>query len=74
MASIDFKSIINFSKTLSLLYVEDDASTRMQTKVLLNNFFDNITIAEDGEAGLAAYREGDFDLIISDINMPKMTG
>ena len=46
----------------------------MQTKVLLNNFFDNITIAEDGEAGLAAYREGDFDLIISDINMPKMTG
>ena len=68
------QSLTTFSHTLRLLYVEDNAQTRVETEHMLENFFTDITIAVDGEDGLKKFKEGDFDLIISDINMPKMDG
>ncbi len=35
---------------------------------------DNIADAEDGSMGMKKLGEGSFDLVISDWNMPKMTG
>jgi diguanylate cyclase (GGDEF)-like protein len=68
------KTLVNISKTLRLLYVEDNAITRLETLTMLKNFFDDIVVAEDGEEGLAKFKTSEFDLIISDINMPKMNG
>ena len=66
--------LINFSKTLKILYVEDNQEARYSTISLLKMFFDDITIAVDGQEGLEKYNNNKFDLIITDINMPNMNG
>lgn len=59
---------------ISLLYVEDDAEIRQHYGHFLENFFQDITYAKDGQEGLGFTREREFDLIISDIVMPHMSG
>ena len=73
--------LIDFSKTLNVLYVEDNKEARESTLVMLQNFFENITVAENGYEGLEKFKqnkklknENQFSIIISDINMPKMNG
>jgi len=68
------KDIIKISKTLKLLYVEDDEESRVSTLEMLKNFFDDISVAVDGQEALEIFKENEFDLIISDINMPRLTG
>jgi len=66
--------LIEFSKTLKVLYVEDDKDTREYTLLMLDYIFDDITVAVDGIDGLNKFETTKFDLIISDINMPNMDG
>jgi diguanylate cyclase (GGDEF)-like protein len=63
-----------FSKDLKVLYVEDNKEARVSTLDVLEQFFENITVAVDGQEGLEKFNENSFDLIISDINMPRMNG
>lgn len=66
--------LISFSKTLKVLFVEDNQESREQAIKLLENWFTNIIVAVDGEDGLNKFNNDRFDLIITDINMPKMNG
>ncbi|MFK5976804.1 MAG: diguanylate cyclase [Sulfurovum sp.] len=68
--------IIEFTKRLRLLFVEDDRSARVSTIILLEEFFNNIFIAKDGEEGLELFKTNctDIDIIITDINMPRLNG
>jgi two-component system chemotaxis response regulator CheY len=61
---------------LKILVVDDFPTMRRIVKTLLKqNGFNNFTEAEDGEKGYRALQEhGDFELIVSDWNMPNMTG
>ncbi len=68
------KEILKITKTLHLLYVEDDASIRKSSIDLFENFFAQITTAIDGLEALEIYKKGNFDLIITDISMPRMDG
>lgn len=63
-------------QAISLLYIEDDATTREATLLVLQEFFNTIHVATDGEEGLALYRThaSDIELIITDITMPKLNG
>ncbi len=77
---LKIKELMGFTKTLHVLYVEDNEDARIQTLKMLKNFFSDIAVGVDGVDGLEKYksyhdRTGDFyDLIISDINMPNMDG
>ncbi len=62
------------SKNLKLLYVEDDLIAREATLETLGVFFDNVSVAVDGEDGLSMFKQERFDLVITDINMPRMNG
>jgi len=62
------------AKDIKLLYVEDDKDARESTLEALEMLFQNITVGVDGEDGLNAFKNDDFDIIITDINMPKMNG
>lgn len=66
--------LIRLTTDLRLLYVEDNEGGRTSTMEVLLEFFEDITTAENGQQGLAAYEAGAFDLIITDVNMPVMTG
>ncbi len=68
------KALVPFSKTLNVLYVEDNELARENILQFLEHFFDSITVAVDGQAGLESYEDAAFDLIITDINMPRMNG
>ena len=68
------KEIIKVSQSLKLLYVEDDETARESTLELLNNFFTDIVVAVDGQDGFNKFNNSTFDVILSDINMPKLSG
>jgi len=63
-------------KNKVVLYVEDDLALQLNVKQILNNFFDEIFIASDGDEALDIYIENQnkIDLIITDINMPNTDG
>jgi CheY-like chemotaxis protein len=56
-----------------ILLVDDDLGSRMGAYFALKNQYE-ITQAADGEQGLNAYKNGKFDLVLTDNRMPKMTG
>ncbi len=70
----DFKEIIKLSKDLKILYVEDDKSIREKTTDLLRNIFKEVDTACDGQEGMDAYKVNKYDLVITDIKMPKKDG
>jgi response regulator RpfG family c-di-GMP phosphodiesterase len=70
----DIPVILEQTKDLNLLYVEDDKDTRESTLMLLSELFNNVVVAVDGEDGCKKFENNDIDLIISDINMPTMNG
>ncbi len=59
---------------IKVLYVEDNDIVRKDTVELLKEFFHQVETASNGEEGLEKFKKGKFDLIITDINMPKMNG
>lgn len=59
---------------LTLLYAEDDDIVRMTTMCVLEEFFENIIVAVDGEEALELYNDNEIDIIITDISMPKLDG
>jgi two-component system chemotaxis response regulator CheY len=60
---------------LKFLVVDDFSTMRRIVRNLLKELgFTNVDEAEDGQAALAKLRGGGFDFVISDWNMPNMTG
>ncbi|MBU1659107.1 EAL domain-containing protein [bacterium] len=70
----ELEEIIKYTKNLTLLYVEDNIEARENTLFIFEEFFDKIIVALDGEDGLEKFKENDIDIIITDINMPRMNG
>ncbi len=74
MSTIDIKQLKKLCANYKLLYVEDDNVARETSLELFSNFFDFIDIAKDGSDGLKQFNAKDYDLIITDIKMPKLDG
>jgi YesN/AraC family two-component response regulator len=64
----------SLAKNKKLLLVEDDQHVSEVLKNFLKNFFPLIKTAADGEEGWKMFRKEHFDLVISDIEMPKTNG
>ena len=65
---------MEYLKSLSILYVEDEADVREQFSQFLQRLAGKLITAENGADGLAAYNEHKPDIIITDIRMPVMDG
>jgi two-component system response regulator PilR (NtrC family) len=57
-----------------ILVVDDEDSIREFLEIMLRKEGYEITCAEDGERALDLVKKKTFDMIISDMQMPKMTG
>lgn len=57
----------------TLLVVDDNEELCMLFSNLLSNYF-QVKTAMDGESALEVLKEGNIDLVVSDIMMPKMDG
>lgn len=58
----------------TLLFIEDEIMIRRIAISFLKNYFIKIYEAKDGEEGLKLYYEHKPDIIITDIEMPKING
>lgn len=57
-----------------ILVVDDDPLTRELTTLFLGREGFQTVAAEDGEAGWVCWKQTPFDLLITDNEMPRMTG
>lgn len=77
---MNLKMVLECTKPLKVLYVEDDKQLLATTKELLDNYFEVVDTANDGQNGLDKYlkynKETDnyYDIVITDINMPNLSG
>jgi two-component system chemotaxis response regulator CheY len=64
------------TKQANILIAEDDAHIALALKMIIRkiNNGGRITVVNDGEQALGALHEADYDLVISDWNMPLKTG
>ncbi len=62
------------SRSLRILAAEDNAMNQMVLKTLLHQVGVDPTVVGDGLEALAAWREGEWDVILMDIQMPVMDG
>jgi DNA-binding response OmpR family regulator len=61
-------------KNLRVLFVEDEESIRVSLKETIGDEFKSFTTANNGLDGLEKFSNHKYDLLISDISMPKMNG
>ncbi len=71
---INSKDIIEYTKNLSILFVEDDDELRINTAEILKNFFKKVDTACNGGEAIAIYLKSPSDIILTDIRMPKVNG
>ncbi|RXK14415.1 hypothetical protein CP965_02910 [Halarcobacter mediterraneus] len=75
--SSNLKELVEYSKKLNILFIEDNNEVREQLYKLFKNFFENIDKCFNGDEALEKYKKKEknyYDLIISDISMPKLDG
>jgi len=60
--------------TAKILTVDDSASIRLTTRVTLSNAGYTVTEAVDGLDGLNKLKAAEYDLVVTDLNMPNMDG
>lgn len=68
------KLLKNMTSKYNILYVEDDETLRNATQKLFEQFFREVDTASNGKEGLNLFDTKNYDLIISDINMPILNG
>ncbi|MDY0234028.1 MAG: response regulator transcription factor [Sulfurimonas sp.] len=69
----------NYTKSMSILMVEDYEPLHQSLKKILTSLFLNVDAAFDGEEALSLYRDKlksseNYDIVLSDIAMPNMNG
>ena len=58
----------------TVLYIEDDVGVRKHFVELLKRYFRHVYEASDGEKALSVYDTKKIDVLVSDIDLPKMDG
>ncbi|WP_394700561.1 chemotaxis response regulator CheY [Thiomicrorhabdus sp.] len=66
---------MQINRDMNILVVDDFSTMRRIVKNLLKELgFNNLDEADDGETAWPMIQTGKYDFIVSDWNMPKMTG
>ena len=74
MKKVELEDLIKFSKTVRVLYVENDKHFRESSYGIFKIFFHSIDVACDGAEGFKCFENNKYDLIITAIDMPNIDG
>ncbi len=68
------KTPVKKKKDVTVLVVDDSITTRIMEKNILESAGYHVSLANDGLEALETLRRDHFDLIVSDVDMPRMNG
>jgi len=71
---LKIQNLLNTTKTLNVLYVEDSEEARAPTIKMLKNYFNTIDVSFDGANGFEKFKSNPYHIIFTDLNMPVMDG
>ncbi|MBC7962631.1 MAG: response regulator [Steroidobacteraceae bacterium] len=57
-----------------LLLAEDDSTIRHILEIMLKRSHYDLDIAEDGQKAVEMWEKGEYDLVLMDVQMPRLTG
>jgi CheY-like chemotaxis protein len=60
--------------SVRVLVIDDEPFVRDTLGEILRQQYHDVVVADDGVSGLARFREGAFDLVMTDLAMPGMSG
>jgi len=66
--------MFEFLKDKTALYIEDEVDVLRNISELLSQFFRTFHTASDGEEGYRIFKEEHIDVLLVDIELPKMNG
>jgi len=67
-------SVHDARESLAILVAEDNAVNQTVAVALLESRGHRVTVASNGKEAVDAFKKGDFDLILMDVQMPEMNG
>jgi CheY-like chemotaxis protein len=70
----EIKELRDSINSVKVLYAEDEDEVRTQTVVFLKKIFQNVDSAVNGLEALEMFKTNNYDLVITDLKMPKMNG
>ncbi|HDZ5339878.1 TPA: response regulator transcription factor [Campylobacter fetus] len=68
------ENILKKLKNISVLLVEDDENTRFAITQSLQFYCKKIDVASDGLEGFDKFFKDNFDIVVTDINLPNLNG
>jgi YesN/AraC family two-component response regulator len=68
------KKLEQIARNMRLLYVDDNKALCETYSSFFKDIFSEVDYALNGEEALELYREVKYELVITDINMPRMNG
>ena len=71
---MNLKNITEVTNKFKVLFIEDDKTVQDITYRVLSSFFQTIDVADDGIEALEKFKNKNYNLIITDLAMPKMNG
>jgi PAS domain S-box-containing protein len=66
--------LIRKGKEARILVIDDEESVRSVLTRILSQVNHQVTVAKDGGEGLQLFREMEFDIVLTDLGMPGMSG
>jgi DNA-binding response OmpR family regulator len=71
---MEFDASIKIGKSLRVLVIDDEETVRRVLEKLLSQANHQVTVADDGEKGVQLFQEKEFDIVLTDLGMPGMSG
>lgn len=68
------KELIDLCQNYTLLYVEDDEQTQESMGSIFTRLFKKVYLASNGEEGITLFQDHQPDVVMTDIQMPKLNG
>ncbi len=72
--SVPKNSSVPAQRSLEVLIAEDNAVNQRLAKLNIEGWGHKVTLANDGAEAVDAYKAKDFDLILMDLQMPRLSG
>jgi len=71
---MDIHEVRRWTSELTVLVVEDDQVLRASFQQLLSYLFAEVDAAVDGQDALDQLAEKNYDIVLTDLRMPRMSG